>query len=205
MSANGLTGSQADMTLTFTILSVMTIASAVAAMSLRNLVHCALALVVTFVGLAALYLQLGAQFVGLAQILVYVGAVTILIVFAILLTRGGEPAKQSVFSPSWIFGMGVAVAVISILVWAINHSVVMKSDVPPPPSVTVKQIGDALMNKFVLPLEVVGLLLTTALIGAVILALREKKPELKSQKSEVGAKVEAPDSLANRKSQIANH
>jgi NADH-quinone oxidoreductase subunit J len=191
------------MTPTFAILSIMTIVSAVAAMSLRNLVHCALALVVTFVGLAALYLQLGAQFVGLAQILVYVGAVTILIVFAILLTRGGEPAQQSVLSPSWISGIGVAVAVISVLVWAINHSVVLKSDVPPPPSVTVKQIGDALMNKFVLPLEVIGLLLTAALIGAVIIAMKEDKSEVRTPKSEGGA-IRAPDSIVNRQSSIIN-
>ena len=81
------------MTLSFAILAVFTIASAIAAMTLRNLVHCALALVGAFAGLAALYLQLDAQFVGFAQILVYVGAVAILIVFAILLTAGGEPAK----------------------------------------------------------------------------------------------------------------
>ena len=79
----------------FAIIAVLTLASAVAAMSLRNLVHCALALTVTFAGLAAFYLQLDAQFVGFAQILVYVGAVAILIVFAILLTRGSEPPRQS--------------------------------------------------------------------------------------------------------------
>ena len=56
--------------------------------------HCALAVALTFVGLAAAYLQLNAQFVGLAQVLVYVGAVAILIVFAVLLTRGGEPLGE---------------------------------------------------------------------------------------------------------------
>ena len=90
----------------FAIIAVLTLASAVAAMSLRNLVHCALALTVTFAGLAALYLQLDAQFVGFAQILVYVGAVAILIVFAILLTRSGEPPRQSVFSAAWVVGVG---------------------------------------------------------------------------------------------------
>jgi len=64
----------------FAIIASVTIAAAVAAMSLRNLVHCALALAVAFAGLAAVYLQLGAQFVGFTQILVYIGAVAILIV-----------------------------------------------------------------------------------------------------------------------------
>ena len=83
------------MTWPFAIIAVLTLASAVAAMSLRNLVHCALMLMVTFAGLAAFYLQLDAQFVGFAQILIYIGAVAILIVFAILLTRGSEPPRQS--------------------------------------------------------------------------------------------------------------
>ena len=103
------------MTLPFAIIAVLTLASAVAAMSLRNLVHCALALTVTFAGLAALYLQLDAQFVGFAQVLVYVGAVAILIVFAILLTRGSEPPRQSIFSVTWIVGVGIAAVVFGLL------------------------------------------------------------------------------------------
>jgi len=72
----------------FLAISAVTLGSAVLAVSLRNLVHCALALALSFAGLAALYLKLNAQFVGLAQVLIYIGAVAILIVFAILLTRG---------------------------------------------------------------------------------------------------------------------
>jgi NADH:ubiquinone oxidoreductase subunit 6 (subunit J) len=162
------------MTLSFAIIAILIVAAAVAAMSLRNLVHCALALTVAFGGLAVAYLQLGAQFVGFAQLLVYVGAVAILVVFAILLTRGGGSPETSVLSPAWVSGIGVGVIVLGILVWAINHSFVMTPDVPPQPDVSVRQIGDALMNKFVLPLEVAGLLLTAALIGAVIIAMKEE-------------------------------
>ena len=162
------------MGLTFAIIATLTIAAAVAAISLRNLVHCALALVVTFLGLAATYLQLNAQFVGLAQILVYVGAVAILIVFAILLTRSSETPQQSIVSKGWFSGIAVTVAVLGVLVWAINHSVVMKPGIPPATEVSVKQIGNALMTQYVLPLEVIGLLLTAALIGAVIIAMKEE-------------------------------
>ena len=163
------------MGIAFTIIAVLTIAAAVAAMTLRNLVHCALGLTVAFAGLAALYLQLNAQFVGFAQILVYVGAVAILIVFAILLTRGGEAPEHSVFSTSWFAGVIVTVGVLGVLIWAITKSSATQRELPPVPQATVKQIGDALMNKFVLPLEVVGLLLTAALIGAVIIAMKEEK------------------------------
>jgi NADH-quinone oxidoreductase subunit J len=162
------------MNIIFAIIAVGTIAAAVAAMSLRNLVHCALALTVAFAGLAAAYLQLGAQFVGFAQLLVYVGAVAILIVFAILLTRGSEPPQQSVLSSGWPAGILVTVAVLGVLVYAIGKSSIVQRAAPAQPDVTVRQIGDALMNKFVLPLEVVGLLLTAALIGAVIIAMKEE-------------------------------
>jgi NADH-quinone oxidoreductase subunit J len=163
------------MNIVFAIIAVVTIAAGVAAMSLRNLVHCALALTVAFVGLAAAYLQLGAQFVGFAQVLVYVGAVAILIVFAILLTRGSEPPQQPVLSSGWLAGILVTVAVLGVLVYAIAKSSMIQHGAPAQADVTVRQIGDALMNKFVLPLEVVGLLLTAALIGAVIIAMKEEK------------------------------
>lgn len=161
------------MTAGFAIIAAVTVAAAVAAMSLRNLVHCALALTVAFAGLAAAYMQLDAQFVGLAQILVYVGAVAILIVFAILLTRGSEPTGTPIVSSSWLAGAIVAVVVLGVLIVAIAKSPVRHRETPPVPSATVQQIGDALMTWFVLPLEVVGLLLTAALIGAVIIAMKE--------------------------------
>lgn len=163
------------MTLSFAILGLLTLAGAVAAMTLRNLVHCALALTVTFAGLAMLYLQLNAQFIGFAQILIYIGAVAILIVFAILLTRGSEPSRESVFSSGWAAGAGVAVAVFGVLTGVILSSHALPPQAPPIPQATVGQLGEQLMTKYILPLEVLGLLLTAALIGAVIIAMREKE------------------------------
>ena len=161
----------------FIILALVTLLSASAAMSLRNLVHCALSLVVTFGGLAALYLQLHAEFVGFAQVLVYVGAVAILIVFAILLTRGGDSPKEPILAPGWIAGIAVSTIVFVALGWAVLSSTAIPKQTPVAPVATVKNIGDALMTKYVLPLEVIGLLLTAAMIGAVIIALRDDKPE----------------------------
>ena len=165
------------MNVTFIILALVTLAGAIAAMTLRHLVHCALALTVAFAGLAALYLQLDAQFIGFAQILVYIGAVAILIVFAILLTRGSEAPQQSILSPSWLGGGAVAVTVFAVLAATILRSSIPPSDLPPTPDVTVRQIGEQLMTKYLLPLEVIGLLLTAALIGAVIIAMKENEPK----------------------------
>lgn len=159
----------------FLIVGVIALASAVAAMSLRNLVHCTLSLMATFTALAAIYLQLGAQFVGFAQILIYLGAVAILIVFAILLTRGGESAREPVFSRTWVVGVGVAVAVFGLLSGIILSSRAVVRELRPPPEATVREIGEKLMTEYVLPLEVIGLLLTAALIGAVIIAMHEKE------------------------------
>ena len=162
----------------FTIIALVTLAGAVLAMSLRNLVHCALCLMLAFGGLAALFLQLEAQFVGLAQILVYIGAVAILIVFAILLTRGSEPPQQPSVTPSWVMGAGVAVLTFGSLVAAVLASSITPWVTNPKTNVAVdvavKRIGEKLMTDYVLPLEVVALLLTAALIGAVIIAMREE-------------------------------
>ena len=136
--------------------------------------HFVLALTVAFAGLAAVYLQLGAQFVGLAQILVYVGAVAILIVFAVLLTRDSEASPLAIVG-SWKGSGVVALAIFGILAWAVDHSAASRRSVLPQPEATMQQIGNALMLRFALPLEIIGLLLTVALIGAVTIAMREKK------------------------------
>jgi len=125
-----------------------------------------------------LFLQLGAQFVGLAQILVYIGAVAILIVFAILLTRGSEPPQQPALTSSWVMGAGVAVLTFGSLAAATLASSVTPAAANPKTDVAadvaVKRIGEKLMTDYVLPLEVVALLLTAALIGAVIVAMHEE-------------------------------
>lgn len=163
------------MSAAFAILAFLTLASAAAAMSLRNLVHCALCLVLAFAGLAGLFLQLGAQFVGLAQVLVYIGAVAILIVFAILLTGGAEPTSQRLVAGGWGWGLGVAVVAFGSLAVCIARSSLAGREAPAEPSLTVSRIGEHLMTTYVLPLEVLALLLTVALIGAVVIALREAR------------------------------
>ena len=160
----------------FFVIAGLTVAGALAAVLLKNTVHCALALTVAFAGLALLFLKLDAQFAGFAQILVYIGAVAILVVFAILLTRGSETPKDGVYSRNWLVGLVIAAGVFAVLGWAVLQSVGgFPSQSGPAPVVTVLQIGQALMGRYVLPLEIVALLLTAALIGAVIVAMHEKE------------------------------
>jgi len=164
------------MMILFWLIAALTVAAGLAAVLLRNLVHCALTLSVAFAGLALLFLQLDAQFAGFAQILVYVGAVAILVVFAILLTRSSEtPQDGGVFSRTWLAGLVVAAAVFAVIAWAVLASAGGLPHETAVPTVTVMQIGQALMSRYVLPLEIVALLLTAATIGAVIVAMHEKE------------------------------
>src|SRR5215210_5569297 len=144
----------APMPIAFFVLAAVTLASAVCAMSLRNLVHCGLCLALTFAGLAAIYLQLSAEFVGLAQILVYVGAVAILIVFTILLTKNAE-VHISPVSRSWAVGLVVAIIVCASLVLPILKSPSFQRAPVTVPKVSVQLIGKKLMTQYVIPLEAI--------------------------------------------------
>lgn len=163
------------MSVVFYILAALTVAGALAAVLLRNLVHAALAVTIAFLGLALLFLSLDAQFAGFAQILVYIGAVAILVVFAILLTRGSEVPAHGVFSRTWATGLVIAAAVFAALGSAVIQSARALPNETAAPAVTVRDIGNALVGRYVLPLEIVALLLTAATIGAVIVAMHEKE------------------------------
>jgi NADH-quinone oxidoreductase subunit J len=167
----------------FLLCAALTLAGAVAAMMLRNLVHCALCAAGAFAGLAALYLQLDAEFVGLAQLLIYVGAIAILIVFTIMLTHGDEirPGASSA-SPSWWVGVPVGALVLACLGGAIMASPSLLRLPVGAVHAPTRKIGEALMNGYVMPLQTVGLLLTAALVGAVVIGLREpRNPEAKTR------------------------
>lgn len=155
----------------FLVLAIFVLAGALAAATLPKLIHAALCLVVAFFGLAAFYFLLGAEFVGLVQIFVYVGAVAVLIVFTILLTR---PADENPARFRWS-GAWVAVAVLGALLWAILQTPSTAVAAPALEPLTVKQIGENLMTAYVWPLQCVGLLLTAALLGALVLVMEEKQ------------------------------
>jgi NADH-quinone oxidoreductase subunit J len=154
----------------FVIISILTLAAALAAATLQKLMHAALSFAVMFVGISAFFFLFGAEFVGLVQIFVYIGAVAVLIVFTILLTRHD---LEKVRGFNWS-GIVVAVAVFAGLVWAILKTKLVSvapSQVEP---LTVQRIGELLMMNYVWPLMCVGVLLTAALIGALILVMEDK-------------------------------
>ena len=155
----------------FIFISIVTLAGALAAACLRKLIHAALSLIIAFIGIAAFFFLLGAEFVGLTQIFVYVGAVAVLIVFTILLTRRQD---ENTGGFNW-GGALVALAVFAGLVWTICKTPATAIVAPAIQPLTVKRIGEALMTGYVWPLQCVGLLLTAALIGALVLVMEEKR------------------------------
>lgn len=155
----------------FFAIAILTLALALAAATLRKLIHAALCFAAAFVGVAAFYFLLGAEFVGLVQVFVYVGAVAVLIVFTILLTRRDEGAERSV---NWS-GVVIALLLFAGLLWAILSTPGLARPAPSLTSISVQQIGQALMTDYVWPLQCVGVVLTAALIGALVLVLEEKR------------------------------
>jgi NADH-quinone oxidoreductase subunit J len=155
----------------FIVTAIFAVAAALAAAALRKLMHAALSFAVALVGVAALFFLLGAEFVGLALVFIYIGAVAVLIVFTILLTRR-DVGRDRGFN--W-GGAVVAVAVFGSLTWSILKTESLAIIAPHMPALTVKQIGAVLMTTYVWPLQCVGILLTAALIGALILVMEERR------------------------------
>ena len=163
----------------FWILSVITVTGAILAITLRNLVHCVLSLILFFLGIAGHYFLLRADFLGAVQILIYIGAVAVLMLFAIMLTRHvtGDEGPREVLGGKWWAGMGTAI-IIAGLLWAIIRKDQLAQVMPSgtasmPYGKLVAELGRALVTDWVVPFEAMAVLLTAALIGAVVIALEE--------------------------------
>jgi NADH-quinone oxidoreductase subunit J len=157
-------------TAAFIVIAIVTLSAAMAAATLRKLMHAALSFALAIVGLAAFFFLVGAEFVGLALVFIYIGAVAVLIVFTILLTRRDVQTDRGF---KW-GGVLIASAVFAGLTWSILRTQSTAIVAPHIRALTVKQIGQALMTTYVWPMQCVGLLLTAALIGALLLVIEEK-------------------------------
>ena len=151
----------------FWALAIVTLGSALMVAVVRDLVHAVLFLILSFVGVAGLYLTLSADFVAVVQILIYAGAVSVLMLFAILLTprSARDNAPVSFAAPISVLAGLVGAVIIFVVVktdWRTNY----QDDRFPQ---TARQIGSALLDPFVLPFEVASVLLVVAMVGAIIL------------------------------------
>jgi len=163
----------------FWILAAVTLISGALVVTLKNIFHCALFLILCLFCVAGIYILLEAEFLAAAQVLIYVGAVAILIIFAVMLTTDLAKNRVKMVSEdtpialiaSGIFAFGAIMliwyTVPKIKTWVDPSNVPMMED-------NIASIGKYLMTQFMLPFEVVSVLLLAALIGAIVLARKER-------------------------------
>jgi NADH-quinone oxidoreductase subunit J len=146
-----------------------------AVVTLRNIIHSAIAMMVCFGSLAGMYLLLGAAIIAAAQVLIYLGAISVLILFAIMLTQAGDANIPAPFHRQVWFAALVAVATGALIGWAAVTT--NWGDNLQAAAVAIDQIATALFTTYALPFEIVSLLLLAAIIGAIFLARRPEEDE----------------------------
>ena len=152
----------------FVALSVLAVGSALLAMTSRRLVHAALWLVVTLGAVAGCFVLMTAEFIAWVQVLVYVGAVVVLVIFALMLTRQGEGTTAEVTPNRWaaaVLGLVAAVGLGATTIAGFGGERIEGRRIG-----TAASIGDALFTDWVLPFEILSGVLLAALVGAIVLS-----------------------------------
>ncbi|KLU61081.1 NADH-quinone oxidoreductase subunit J [Peptococcaceae bacterium CEB3] len=158
-------------TVVFFIFAILAVASAWGVVTSKNIVHSAFFLALTFVGVAALYVLLNADFIAAVQILVYTGAVSIMVVFAVMLTLRGDVRESSEENRKWGWGLftaGLLFVVIALVILTNTDWRILAG--PWTVQNTAASLSRLLLTSYMIPFEASAILLTIALIGAVILA-----------------------------------
>ena len=159
----------------FTVLAVIGSIAAVAVVTARNVVHAALYLVVALLSVGGVYLVLAAEFVAWVQILIYVGAIVILFLFGLMLTKApiGRDALDN--QQRWVAAI-VGIGVFAGLVFLIDRAFHLNTTQRFPEfAAPTANVGASLFHGYVLPFEAVSFLLLAALIGAVVLARKDDR------------------------------
>ena len=150
----------------FWALAGLTIGAAAMVIVVRNLLHAVLFLILSFVGFAGLYITLSADFVAVAQVLIYAGAISVLMIFAVMLTpqSGRDNAENLLQLPALILA-GLAATAVGFIALEIEWP---QEAGGTSFQTTATSIGDALLSPFVLPFELAAVLLAAAMIGAIV-------------------------------------
>jgi len=156
----------------FYILAAFTVWAAAVVVLGRNIVRAAVALIFTFCGMAALYVLLDAEFLAAVQVLIYVGGITILLLFAIMLTSRISSATARVINDQVILSAIAAGGLLVGLIYAAVRGIPALSGPPRLPE-TAPFLGRALLTTYALPFEVVSILLLAGMVGAIVLARKE--------------------------------
>ena len=160
----------------FYLLAAVTVGSALGVALSNSIVYSAFALMGTLLGVAAMFVLLGADFLGAVQLLVYVGGILVLTLFAVMLTHRIADVQVSNRAVGRPAGLVVVGAVFAAMVWAARRATWVVAAEPGEPSPTTYGIGKAFLTDYLLPFEVASVVLLAALIGAIVVSRKEVKP-----------------------------
>ncbi len=157
----------------FGVIATMMVYAAVRVVTTRNVVHAALFLVLVLAGAAAQFILLGAEFVAVTQVLVYIGAIVVLFLFGIMLTRAPIEGEQNHTRGAWVAGAFTSLVLVALLAYVLLERFgrdKLPADRLP---TNTRAVSDSIFSTYLLPFEVISLLLLAALIGAIVIARRE--------------------------------
>ncbi len=153
------------------ILSAVMLGSGLLVVTMRDIIRCGLAMIVCFLALAGIYVLMGAPLLGAAQVIVYIGAISVLILFAIMLTQTKDAPSRLVFQTQAV-PAAIAAVVVAILI-ALAVSATDWAELAERIPLGTERMSLVLFERFVFPFEIVSVLLLAAVIGGVFLAKRE--------------------------------
>jgi len=156
----------------FGVLALAMVAAALRMVTTRNVVHAALYLVVVLAGVAGMFILLGAEFVGVTQVLVYIGAIVVLFLFGIMLTKGSFGEDDGVTGERRLVAGLVGLLVFGVMAAALVESFEDAELSRSGPSTTA-ELADSIFSDYIVPFEAVSVLLLAALIGAIVVARRD--------------------------------
>lgn len=162
------------MQIIFILVAAATLGAALMTVTVRNMIHAALWLVVSLFGIAIVYVLLNAGFLAVAQVVIYIGAIAILVIFAIMLTRKMAADVGPQINSNWGWGAALAAGLFAALFWIFRSWPGINTAAQPLPEGRdyVLQLGEALLapNQYLLVFEVASVLLLAALIGSIMIA-----------------------------------
>ncbi len=157
------------------MLAIGILGGGLAVVTLRNVIHSAVAMMICFGSLAGMYALLGAPIIAAAQVLIYLGAISVLILFAIMLTQAGDASLPAPFHRQAPIAVVIALVVVGLVSWAVITTAWRVA--PTVATVAIDTVGKLLFTDYALPFEIIGFLLLAAIIGAIFLARRPEEDE----------------------------
>jgi NADH-quinone oxidoreductase subunit J len=156
----------------FGIIAAIVVVGALRVVTTQNVVHAALYLVGVLAGVGASFLLLGAEFVGITQVLVYIGAIVVLFLFGIMLTRAPIGRDPELTGTSWPVALLVAVGLAGVVGYTLVDQFGTQH-LPADSRQLTADVADSIFSTYLVPFEVVSVLLLAALVGAIVLARKE--------------------------------